>query len=208
MRQLTRTIGWTLAVSVLGLSAAGAQERGPSVPAAAREAQALLVAANPELATRRITWHVAPTATGLDLEAREAVSAATVSTAPALVAATVTLDDRGRLQALAARGTLIDAARRQAGARSRDADADLKAVQAKYPPSEAAAVDALVGAGVRAVLGARLVRETTFRAEGTADAPQDARTWRVELETDDPAGRPYTLVFEPVEGRLLSVVRR
>ncbi len=207
MMQLTRTTGWALAMSVLVLGSVGAQERRPSVPAAAREAQAVLVAANSELATRRITWHVAPTATGLELEAREALSAADVLAAPTLVAATVTVDGQGRLAALAARGTLIDAAR-QKGAGGREAETDLTAAGARFPPGDAAAVDALVPPGVRAVLGARLVRETMFQAEGTAEAPQDARTWRVELETDDPTGRPYTLVFEPVEGRLLSVVRR
>ena len=62
--------------------------------------------------------------------------------------------------------------------------------------------------GLQRQLGAAAVRGPTFRAAGTVEAPQDALTWRVELETDDPHCRPYTLVFEPIEGRLLSVVRR
>jgi hypothetical protein len=62
--------------------------------------------------------------------------------------------------------------------------------------------------GVQQQLGARTRRETSFQTEGTVDAPEDALTWRVELDTDDATLRRYTLVFEPVEGRLLSVVRR
>jgi hypothetical protein len=197
---------------LIGLSVGvGAQERGVPIPALVREAQGVLVAAYPELREGRVTWRLATTATGVEVEARQPrTPSEDVTTMAPLVVATVTVDVEGRLAMLGARGSLIDVAlQKSAGARSSDADADLRAVGAKFPPgAPAAAVDTLVPPGVREVLGARLVRETMFRADGTADAPQDARTWRVELETDDPTGRPYTLVFEPVEGRLLSVVRR
>ncbi len=165
-------VGALVAVALSGVAPAS-QARGVSV--AVRETQGVLVAAHPELAARRMTRHVAPTATGLELEATDRVRPTDATPVAALLTATVTVDEQGRLAAPAARGTLIDVARQQVGARSGDAEADLNAVRAKFPPG---------------------------------DAPQDARTWRVELETDDPTGRPYTLVFEPVEGRLLSVVRR
>jgi hypothetical protein len=79
---------------------------------------------------------------------------------------------------------------------------------AKFPPGDAEAAESLVPPGLQQQLGARTRRETSFRAEGTVDAPQDAQTWRVELDTDGAVPHRYTLVFEPVEGRLLSVVRR
>jgi hypothetical protein len=115
------------------------------------------------------------------------------------------------LEDLQVRGTLLDRARRRsagAGAGARDVDTDLKALGARFPPGEPTAIDGLVPAGVQQHLAAHLVRETRFRIESPADAPQEALTWRVELETDDRAARPYALVFEPVEGRLVSVVRR
>ena len=46
--------------------------------------------------------------------------------------------------------------------------------------------------------------DRTFRAS-VEDAPDEALTWRVELDT---AEHVYTVIVEPVAGRLLSVVRR
>ena len=207
-----QTMGWALAMSVLA-GVAAAQERGVAIPASVREAQGVLIAAYPELREGRVAWRIETTATGVEVEARQPLTPLDVSasqTTP-LVAATVTVDEEGQLQALQARGTLIDRARQKgagAGGRSRDVDADLKAVGAKFPPGDAATAAALVSLGLQQQLGARTVRETTFRTEAPADAPQDALTWRVELETGDAARRPYMLLFEPVEGRLLSVVRR
>jgi hypothetical protein len=209
---LQRTMRWALAMSVLA-GVAAAQERGVAIPPSVRETQGVLIAAFPELREGRVSWRIVTTAAGVEVEARQPLTPLDVSamqTTP-LVAATVTVDEEGKLQALQARGRLIDRARQKsagAGERSRDVDADLKAVGAKFPPGDTATAAALVPLGLQQQLGAPTVRETTFRAEAPADAPQDALTWRVELETGDAARRPYTLLFEPVEGRLLSVVRR
>ncbi len=208
---LKRTMGWALAMSVLAAVAAP-QERGASIPQSVREAQGVLIAAFPELREGRVAWRIVSTPTGVEVEARQPVTPFEdlTPTAP-LVAATVTVDEEGQLQALQVRGTLIDSARQKgagAGGRSRDVDADLKAVGAKFPPGDAGTAAEMVPLGVQEQLGAHTVRETTFRIEAPADAPQDALTWRVELETGDAARRSYTLLFEPVEGRLLSVVRR
>jgi hypothetical protein len=205
---MRRQSAWMVGV-MLATTALSAQERGVQIPAAVRETQGVLIAAFPELREGRVAWRITTTATGVEVEARQPGTpfADQTTTAP-VVAAMVSIDEQGRLAALAARGTLIDDARQKAAPRSGDVDADLAAVGAKFPPSDAAAREVLVPVGLPRALGAATVRETTFRAEGTVEAPQDARTWRVELETDDADRRPYTLVFEPVEGRLLSVVRR
>lgn len=205
---MRRQSAWMVGV-VVATTALTAQERGVRVPAVVREAQGVLVAAYPELRERRVTWRITTTATGVVVEARHPVMAFEdlITTAP-VVAATIGADEQGRLAMLQAGGTLVESARQKAATRSRDVDADLRAVGAKFLPSDVAARETLVPPGMSQQLGARLVREPTFRAEGPVEAPQAARTWRVQLETDDPAGRLYTLVFEPVDGRLLSVVRR
>jgi hypothetical protein len=210
---LKRTMGWALAASLLLAGRAAAQDRRVSIPVSVREAQGVLVAAYPELREGRLAWRIESTPTGVVVEAREAVmpTDATASRTAPLVAAAVTVDEQGRLQALQAGGTLIERARQQSAGvatRSRDVDADLKALGAKFPPGDPAARDSLVPLGLQHQLGAPTRRETSFRAEGTADAPQDALTWRVELESGEAVPRQYTLVFEPVEGRLLSLVRR
>jgi hypothetical protein len=67
-------------------------------------------------------------------------------------------------------------------------------------------VATLVPAGLQQRLRAGAIRETTFRA--ASEVPTEALTWRVELDTTDAVPQRYTLVFEPVEGRLVSLVRR
>jgi hypothetical protein len=201
-----------LAASVLWTGGVAAQERGVSLPPAVREAQGVLIAAYPELREGRIAWRIESTPTGSVVEARRAVpplEASANQTTP-LVAATVTVDEEGRLQALDASGTLIERVRQQRprAGRSRAADTDLRALGARFPPEDLEAAEGLVPPGLQQQLGARTRRETSFRTEGTVDAPQDALTWRVELDTDGTVPHRYTLVFEPVEGRLLSVVRR
>jgi hypothetical protein len=191
-----------------------AQDRKAALPTAVYEAQSVLIAAYPELQKEPVTWRIESTPTGAIVDARRAVAPldAAATETPPLVGATVTVDEKGRLQALHARGTLVDRVRRPIGRgprrRAPDVDGDLKAVGAKFSPGDPTASDGLVTPGLQRLFGARTVRERSFRAEGTAEAPLDALTWRVELEADDPATRGYTLVFEPIEGRLLSVVRR
>ena len=200
---------WMLGVLLTMTAALDAQERGVGLPAVVRETQGVLTAAYPELRTQPVTWSIEATPARLDAAARAAVAplpGATVS-AP-LVAATVTVDERGELTALVARGTLLDAARQKGAPLSRDAARDLEATGAKFAPGDVSVSDRLVPIGVKEQLRARTVRDASFRTDAPADAPDDARTWRVELETDDALRRSYTLVFEPIEGRLLSVVRR
>jgi hypothetical protein len=56
-------------------------------------------------------------------------------------------------------------------------------------------------------LGGRRTGDVQFR-EQSLEAPSEARTWRVALDGPDVSTPGYTLVVEPVEGRLVSVVRR
>ncbi len=185
-----------------------AQEPRPSVPSHLREVQAVLVAAYPELREGRIAWRVESTEAGLVVEARVGSTALEVpAPTPAMLAATVVVDEQGRLQEMRARGTLIASARAKTPTMgmSKGRGADFAAgVRAKYPPDDSEALETLLPSGLAVILGATSVGERTFR-EVVEDAPEDAQTWHVELKT--PAFR-YGLVFEPVEGRLLSVVRR
>jgi hypothetical protein len=202
--------------------------QNPSPPEAS-VAQRVLLAAYPELRDRRIDWHVDGAGPALVLEARAAVSplaavssgstaiadasaspdAWTIPTAPPLVRAVVELDAEGALVALHADGALARPAAWTAlqAALSPSADA-LRAAGAKFPPDDPAGPVGLVPAGVVQVLGATDVTTPTFT---TAAAPgeADALTWHVALSGGVmDALHTYTLVFEPLEGRLLSVVRR
>jgi hypothetical protein len=142
-----------LAAGVFWTGEVAAQERGVSLPAAVREAQGVLVAAYPELREGRIAWRIESTPTGAVVEARRAVAPleASANQTAALVAATVTVDEQGRLQALDARGTLLEAVRQAtAGAgRSRAVDTDLRAAGARFPPGDLEAAEGLVPLGLR-----------------------------------------------------------
>ena len=184
---------------VLASAAPSAQTPTPRVPvpAVVHETQALLIAAYPELRKERVAWRVATISGGAIVEARYRAEPFDAAPSPPLVAATVAADEHGRVQELRASGTLIDAARQPRTLRG--------AVRVKFAPDTPEALDALVPEGISARLGAPRVRARTFIAEGT---PDEAQTWRVEIESTDVVPQRYTLVFEPVEGRLLSVVRR
>jgi len=205
---LRSPIVWALVLGALVPGHAAAQAPRRDESPLVREAQALLLAAYPELRDGRVSWRVDTTTNGLVLDAHRITSPEQILAASSmpLVGARVVADERGALQALRARGTLIDEARqRLAGASStaRSAEDILTAADAKYAPSNEGALATLVPAGVASALRAT-VRDRTFR-ETVADAAEEALTWRVELDTAD---HGYTLVVEPVEGRLLSVVRR
>jgi hypothetical protein len=207
-----KTIGLAVLVAILPASAAARQDGELSVPVALREAQQLLVAAYPELREGRVTWRLDVAGSTLTVDARRVESMAdlTRETLP-LVGARVTTNDEGHLQELRATGTLIAQARQRVAptpGRARSVDEVLKSAGAAYAPGDAEGLEQLVPAGLKVRLGAPTVRERLFRADASADAPEEALTWRVELEAEDPLGPRYTLVFEPVEGRLLSVVRR
>jgi hypothetical protein len=184
------TVGALLLAAAMN---AHAQDARPQVPAVVLEVQELLVAAYPELRAGRLSWRVTPTATGVVVEARPAPVTFDEAPGDALVVATVVHDEQGRLQELRSEGRLIAAARANVAGR------------AKYPPDDPDALATLLPAGLQARLGAPTVRERRFRADGSVD---EAQTWHVELEPADGAPYRYVLVIEPVEGRLLSVVRR
>jgi hypothetical protein len=208
-KMVKRTIAGLFMLSGAGLAA---QDTVPPVPPAVRESQALLIAAYPELREGRIAWRIEPTATGVVVEARRLLSPNEPSTPDApIVGATVKVDEQG-IESLDVRGSLIDDVRRKVGrinTRSRRGVADgLRAAKAAFDPAEPGAADELVPAGVPRMLGAPNVRETTFRTEKSDEKSNDAMTWQVDVESTDTVPRRYTLVFEPVEGRLLSVVRR
>lgn len=193
---------------LLLVGGAQAQERGPAVPERVRQAHEIVVAANPELREGPVAWRVEATETGLALEARRSVSPLTQARATApLVTATVTLDALGDLMELRVRGTLVEQVRSQVADPTRATADVLAAARAKYPPSDASARDAIVPAGVMAALGGRATSDVQFR-EAAPEAPAEARTWRVAVDGPDVSAPSYTLVIEPVEGRLLAVVRR
>jgi hypothetical protein len=226
------------ALVVMALASVRVQAQGPerpiepprqSPPPEWSVAQRVLLAAYPELRDRRIDWHVDGTGPALVLEAREAVSplagvssgstaiadasaspdAGAAPPAPPLVRAVVALDTEGALVALHVDGALARppawTALQVAPTPTPDA---LRAAGAKFPPDDPAGPSGLVPVGVVQVLGATDVATPTFK---TAAVPgeADALTWQVGLTgaATDPL-HTYTLMFEPLEGRLLSVVRR
>jgi hypothetical protein len=122
--------------------------------------------------------------------------------------AIIELDAEGALLTLRAGGTLAPPSAftaLQAG--PSPTAATLRAAGAKFPPDDPAGPLGLVPVGVVQALGSQDIGMPTF----TTGVPGqvDAATWRVELigPVNDPFHN-YTLVFEPLEGRLLSVVRR
>ena len=209
---MTRRVLTGVVAAVLSGAVSAPAQDVTSLSPPVLEAQGLLIAAYPELREGRITWRVDATAERVVVEARRATSPldiAATSAAPALVSAAIAIDERGQLVTLEAGGTLLATARRKAAgaARQRDASDALKRGGAKYAPdSDASTLDSLVPAGLQRKLGTTAVRETEFRA--TSESLSEALTWRVEVESAETVPRRYTLAFEPVEGRLVSVVRR
>jgi hypothetical protein len=198
---MKRTIAGVVLAAAMATDAP-AQEARATVPRSVLEAQELLVAAYPELREGRMAWRVEPTTSGVAVEAAPARLSFDAPPPLALVAATLLADEEGRVQELRVAGALIDAARAKLVGRSSSAPTNARA---KFPPDDPDALESLVPAGLQARLGAPTVRERTFRTEGSED---EAQTWRVEVESPDVVPVRYTLVFEPFEGRLLSVVRR
>jgi hypothetical protein len=191
----TRALVGTLLVIATATNAL-AQDRRPAVPAIVREAQELLIAAYPELREGRLSWRIAPTESGVVVEARPQASPFEETLGAPLVAAVVRADEHGRVQELHADGALIVAVRQKA----RD-----PRIRARFSPDDPATVESLVPEGLLARLSAPTLRARSFaddRSQG------EALAWQVDVESTDLAPLRYTLAFEPVEGRLLSVVRR
>jgi hypothetical protein len=205
-----------LVLSVLAIAPAGlAQERSPVREAPGVEAtRQVLLAAYPELREGRVAWRVTPTEHGIVVEAHQ-IELPFVPLPPdasPLVSGTAVVDEQGSLQSLRAGGTLLTVVRQKALAlsarRPRDLTAALKGEKAKFAPDDGDKAAALVPSGVQTVLGGDTVRGQTFRSEAPPDHFAEALTWQVELEKHDSATNVFTLVFEPIEGRLMSVVRR
>jgi hypothetical protein len=209
-------IGLVLAV-LLAVDPA-AQEGRAVVTTAMRDAQALVTAAFPELHDRgvRVAWRIEPTATGFVVEAGEAVVPfGAGARAPALVIAAVVVDDDGRVTAVRTSGVLLERAQQRAreataGRVSDQAIADaLRNARARFVPDDVSDPRTLVPAGIHQRLGAPEIRIATFRG-ATEEGPEAALTWRVELDRQEASGvlTRYTLVIEPMDGRLVSLVRR
>jgi hypothetical protein len=173
-----------------------AQDRRPVVPAVVREAQELLIAAYPELREGRLSWRIAPTESGVMLEVRPQMSPFEEMAGAPLVAATVMADEHGRVQELRADGSLIAVARQKALN---------QAIRAKFAPDDPAAIESLVPEGLPARLRAPTLRARSFAGDASRG---EAQAWHVDVESNDTVPQRYTLVFEPFEGRLVSVVRR
>jgi hypothetical protein len=190
-----RVVGGALLLIATATPALG-QDRRPAVPALVREAQELLIAAYPELREGRLSWRIVPTESGVTVDARVQTSPFEEAHSAPLVAATVVTDEHGRIQELHADGALIAAAR---------AKAANPTTQPRFAPDDPAAVEGLVPAGLQARLQAPTLRARSFTGDGSQDG---APAWQVDVESNDPVPQRFTLAFEPVEGRLLSVVRR
>jgi len=201
------------------LLGAGAQGPPGAATARVRAAQAVLLTAYPELRTRRVTWRVQPTPTGLVvvLDARAPLGPFEPPPPPSaepLVRATVELDDAGTVRALRAVGTAVGTARLAAlratlGSPTERVAADaLRAASARFVPDPTTDTRGLAPAGVRTVLGAPDLRSPRFAL--ARDETGDSLTWRVELErtVGGVVTRSYTLVVDPFDGRLISLVRR
>lgn len=212
----------TRVLLALGISAcatattAWAQE-APNVREApgVEDVRQLLVAAYPELLEGRVSWRVTTTATGLVVEAHrvELPFAPLPPMTAALVTGTAVVDQDGRLESLTAGGTVLDSLRQKAAAlttRGRQGvDEVLKREGAKFAPDTPEEETAkLVPAGVRTVLKTPVARAHTFRSDPPPDRAKEALTWQIELEGGDASAAAFTVVFEPIEGRLMSVVRR
>lgn len=206
-RAMTRlTMGWL----VLALTAPIGAQDGPAqetLPAAVREAQAVLLAAYPELAAARIAWRSTATDDGFELAAHAAIEPfEDPGEVPALVATRGRVDLDGRLQALAIEGALSGRARLRAlqqRATEEPAAEVVRGAGGRFVPGDTVAASALLGATLARAAGGTRVADVTFDSVGAPDV--EALTWRVEV--DGPDGR-RVLVFEPIEGRLLGLVRR
>jgi hypothetical protein len=190
----------------------------------------VLLSVFPELRDHRIDWRIDGSGTTLVLEARIAVPplADAVATTnaqpedaqrlaqeqaapltPPLLRALVERDVDGRLVSLQTEGDLArPAAFRAAQVAGRPLEA-LAAAGAQYRPDVSAGSTELVPPQLAHLLGSADVPPARFAH--TAPADPENLTWQVVLHanaTTKGQAHTYILVFEPVQGRLLSLVRR
>jgi hypothetical protein len=207
---------------VASAAPAAAQEARPAdrpLPPGASLTQQVLLATYPELRDHPIAWRIAGRGDGVVLEAREAVppvvaegAAAPVTSVVAdgdapLVQAIAEVDRDGALVTLQVDGVLTRPAGLVAARAAANPVEALSAVAATYAPDVATA-DQLVPPRLAEALQATTAPVGRFQGDG--DASVKALSWVVELDATAADGTPrtYTLTFEPVAGRLLSVVRR
>jgi hypothetical protein len=223
------SIGMTLLLSVAATTAGAGQDgrfgtERPTPPTASLTQQVLL-ATYPELRDRPIAWRLTGRDRTLVVEAREAVPpvlaaspatdgatagrlAAPVAGADApLVRAVVELDDDGGLLAVRTDGRLPRPAALLAAQASASPVDALQSIETALPPADSSTPGAIVSARLAGVLGATTVQPGVFRAQAVGS--EEPLTWLVDMESSaSGTARFYTLTFEPVEGRLLAVVRR
>lgn len=216
MRWTTRGVVAALVIGALAIARpAMAQERSTLREAPGVEnTRQLLIAAYPELREGRVDWRVTTTATGFIVEAHrvETPFVTRPSDAPPLVSGAVVVDEAGALQSLRASGTLLSHVRQKAltvsARRPADLNAALKVEQAKFAPEDSEKAPSLVSSGVHTVLDVAVVRSQTFRSDPPPDKVTEALTWQLDVEGADAGSAAFTLVFEPIQGHLMSVVRR
>ncbi len=215
MESMTTRLALMLAISASLLPASvRAQEPPVREAAGVEDVRQLLIAAYPEVREGRVNWRVTTTAAGLLVEAHRIESPFTPlpPATDALVSGTAVVDQSGHIESLTAGGTVLSALRTKAAAlltrRPRDVGDALAGEGAKYPPGDGAKVSSLVPVGVQTVLKTSVARAQTFRADPPPNKGSEALTWQLEVEGADAAASAFTLVFEPIEGRLMSVVRR
>ena len=193
------------------ITAVAAQEpMAPELPAAVREAQAVVLAAYPELRGAAVAWRQTETGDGFVLAAHAARAPFEDPTEqPALVETRATRDLDGRLESLALGGELTGRSRLQALQQRSATDPAASVVReagGRFVPGDAVAASALVPEALARATGNGTATDVQF---GVLEEPGvDALTWRVELQDASRAAQRTVLVFEPIEGRLVGLVRR
>ena len=205
--------GWMIVVLIGAVASATAQEPAvPELPAAVREAQAVLLAAYPELRSTAIAWRATDTEDGFVLAAHAARAPFEDPTEqPALVATRATRDLDGGLASLDLDGELTGRARLstlQTRAATEPAATVVRDAGGRFVPGDVVTASALVPEALARATGSGSATDVQFGV--LAEPGADAFTWRVTLAPDATTDRRTStvLVFEPVEGRLIALVRR
>jgi hypothetical protein len=174
------------------------------------ETRALLLAAFPEAQRQGLSWRITETADGFVIEARPSVNLMSRAAAPVLLSAAVKADENDRVMELRTGGPLIASVRQKvatlAGRSSAEVETALRAANATLLPSDQASDAKVVGGGLKHAL-----RATVMAVNFDLTAPEtgaDAVAWTVELERGGEEGGNLRASVDPIEGRLLSLIRR